>query len=259
MAGVPGHPQCRRRLKITMNAVIEEDGEADSGFLVHVIESPSEEELRVGTSEAEPIRQVLALSGVPVTASLVATAEEFEHQIRVTFSTLAREAFPDRMAVLHLSTHGTREGLRVGPTVVPWAILCRWLSEANWEAFGSMTLCMSACSGLHAFQGALGRHHDHMPFYTIIGSNGQPTWGQSAAAFVALYTQFSQRSSIRTAVEAMRWASRHAEWDFVAADELAALGNFPNLTLDDVLSARRERIAALDQNRPLRPDGGGGS
>jgi hypothetical protein len=235
-----------------MAAVMEDDSAADAGFLVHVIESPAEEERRVGTSEGEPIRQVLALSGVPVTAALVATADEFEHQIRVVFPALARSAFPDRVAVLHLSTHGTRDGLQIGPTVVPWVILCRWLAEANWEAFNSMTLCMSACSGLQAFQGALGRHRDRMPFFSIIGSTGQPTWGQSAAAFVALYTQFSQQSSIRTAVEAMRWASRHFEWNFVLADELVVLGNPPDLTLEEILEQRRHRVDALDQG-PLHP------
>lgn len=208
---------------------------SDSNFFIFVVESPFESEVRSSTSEGKAIAQVLALSGVPTQVLAVADAEELERCIRIDFVRAGMHQHNGRVPVLHLSAHGDLDGLKLRNGAVPWSHVANWMSDVNWEYFGTVLASISACRGLQGYQGALGRHPERLPFMTLVGSTAEPRWGQSAAAFVALYTQLAYGSSIRTAVEAMRWASRHAEWDFVLGDELVALGNSIDLTLGEIL------------------------
>jgi hypothetical protein len=154
---------------------------------VHIIESPSPQDLLDGREERTSIAQVLTQVGIDCRTYLAVNQEMF---IKALFSAIIRTP-TGRRPIVHLSMHGNREGLAfTSGERLSWAELAPRLEVANQNVKdNALLLCLSTCEGLSALEMAWKDMPPEavFPFHTIVAPQHTIAWSDALVAFVSFY------------------------------------------------------------------------
>lgn len=174
-------------------------------FRVYIIESPSPVDLYHKISEGELLSRALSLAGIPSTHRLTVNLEAFKASLTIGLQEHLNQA--DALPpILHISAHGSREGIQLtSGEVVNWTELRDLIMPINKALNGNLILCMSSCEGFNACRMAMSE--GDIPFLGIIGHSGKPTWSDTAIAYATFYHLLAKGHYMQEAVKAMKSAS----------------------------------------------------
>lgn len=174
-------------------------------FLVYIVESPSSVDLYHKRYEGELLMKALELAGIPSEHKLAVDSGAFNASFTVGLQVyLSRpEALPP---LLHISAHGSEKGVQLtSGEVIHWQELRDIVMPINKALDGNLILCMSSCQGLNACRMAM--EEGELPFLGVIGNFGEPSWSDTAVAYITFYHLLAKGHYVQEAVEAMRAAS----------------------------------------------------
>ena len=81
-------------------------------FFVYIVESPSAPDIYHGRSEGYLVSNAVRLDGIPSVTRTAINAEAFEAALRLGLPE-AMKLHPDLTPVLHLSAHGSTDGIQL--------------------------------------------------------------------------------------------------------------------------------------------------
>jgi len=126
---------------------------------------------------------------------------------------------PGRHPILHLSAHGSENGIELSSgEALSWSELRALLVPVNQSLNGALLLCMSACHGYSACRMAMEEGDVPHPYLVMVGSYQDPTWSDTAVSYLAFYHLLSKGRSIPESVEAMSAASG-VQWNCETAEK----------------------------------------
>ena len=188
-------------------------------FFVYIIESPSAPDLYHGRSEGARLVETLKLDGIACVSRTAINRTAFMAALRIGLPE-EMKLFPDRIPLIHLSAHGSEEGIQLSSDeVMTWDELRDQLVPINQSLNGNLLLFMSACQGYSACQMAMRDGDGPHPFLGMVGSPHSPMWSDTAIAYLTLYHLLAKGKTIPEAVSAMKVVSGCA-WFFESADTL---------------------------------------
>jgi hypothetical protein len=191
-----------------------------SGF-VHIIESPSANNLLDGCTEGNALSEILNLARIPYCYSLATNLETFN----AALDTRLIEAF-DRFRqppILHLSMHGTQNGvLLTDNTFISWADLQALLAPLTNAMQGELLICMSSCFGSTGCRMAMHEDADQ-PFLALVGNSDSVFWEDAAVAYVTFYHLLFKGIPIDECVKRMKLASNDNNFDVWSGHEVKAV------------------------------------
>jgi hypothetical protein len=177
---------------------------------INVIESPSSADLAVGRSEGKMLTAALELADLPHAYSLVGNYAQFMDALgRQTVEAMQR----NRVPVIHLSMHGSPEGLVLTDgKFLSWADLNWKFRVINLKLNHVLIVCLSSCyglSGLRMLRGetAHGILENQPPFRLLVSNLDPVPWSDAAIAFSTFYHLLERGKSPNELVDAMRVAS----------------------------------------------------
>lgn len=175
------------------------------GF-VHIIESPSSEDLLDGQTEGKSICTSFELSGIPHCYNLV-TDENTFHMALSTRLINAWEKYEPTFPYLHLSMHGNDDGIELtNNTFYTWDQLHNLLSPLIKVMNGNLIITMSTCEGAAGIKMALKNIHGPT-FQAIIGNTEETNYDDAAVAYTVFYHNMMKGKSLKHSVVAMQMAS----------------------------------------------------
>jgi hypothetical protein len=188
-------------------------------LFVYVVESPSAPDLYHGRSEGELVARAVRLDSIPSVTRTVINPVAFEAALRLGLVEAMKE-MPGRIPVLHVSAHGSQEGIQLSSgDDLSWAAFEALLTPINESLGGSLVLCMSACNGYSACRMAMQKPDGPHPYLAMVGNFRTPTWSDTAVAYSAFYHLLSKGHGIRQAVESMKAASGNDQWIVETAED----------------------------------------
>lgn len=144
-------------------------------FFVYIVESPSADDLYGNKSEGNIIAQVVSLNDIPSENKTVISKKTFECAISLDLKR-AIESYPERTPILHVSTHGSKHGLKLSnEDLLTWNDLKEWLITINNVLDVYLILCMSSCKGMAACGIVMRIDNNKYPFYGMTGHNVNST------------------------------------------------------------------------------------
>lgn len=218
-------------------------------FFVYIVESPSAPDLYHGRSEGFLVAQALGLDLIPCVARTAINPLAFTAALRLGLPEVMKQ-FPQKLPIIHISAHGDRAGIQLSSgDVIPWIELRQLLTPINESLDGTLLLCMSACEGYSACQMAMQEGELPHPYLAMVGNYGQPTWSDTAVAYLAFYHLLSKGRIVPDAVQAMRVASGDDRW----VVEMAA--HSKQVYLEYIKNVQPERaqheLESAAQNEPM--------
>ncbi len=189
-------------------------------FFVYIVESPSAPDLYHGRSEGALVANALGLDHIPCVTRTAINSEAFVAALRIGLPE-AMKQFTGRYPILHLSAHGATAGIQLSNgDVITWFDLRQLLVPINESLGGALLLGMSACEGYSACQMAMQQQENvKHPYFAMVGNYGQPTWSDTAVAYLAFYHLLAKGRTIHEGVQAMNAASGLDSWTAEAAEE----------------------------------------
>jgi len=206
---------------------------------VIVIESPSSADLFDGRFEGGILIQSLGLFDIPARLRLVIDMESFIRSIREDVGELIEE--DGCVPVIHLSGHGNKHGFQLTDgTFLTWTELSEVFRSINQAVSGKLVVCLSCCEGFTATHCAL--FANPLPFASLVGNTGSPTWAEAAVAFTTFYHLLRCGRQVKDAVEGMKAASGNEEFRVMQGSDIVSLRqNIEKLGgIEKVLDALRE-------------------
>lgn len=165
------------------------------------------------------MQRALALDRIPTIVRTTINPAAFVAALRIGLPE-AMKLFPDRLPILHISAHGSREGIQLSSgAVINWDLLRELVLPINQGLGGVLLLCMSACDGYNACQMAMVKDDLPHPYFAMVGHCGTPTWSDTAVAYASFYHLLSKGHRVPTAVAAMNQASGETQWVAELAEE----------------------------------------
>ena len=204
-----------------------------NSIFVHIIESPSRDDLLDGVTEGRTLSSFLELANIPCCYNLVTD--------EATLGKALQERLPgaaikhNRIPIIHFSVHGNRNGIQLTiNTFITWQHLGTMLTPINQILRDNLIVCLSACSSIAGSRMAL-TEASTLPINTLIATGGSPTWQEAAVAFVTFYHHIiGIGSDLEHAIAAMQVASSHMEFNhIIAANVQATFRQFLTLTQHD--------------------------
>lgn len=178
---------------------------------VHIIESPSPEDLLDGRTEGSTLRESLRLADIPLSYNLATNRAMFD--AAMTARVRDGMAQHGRYPLLHFSMHGSQQNgiCLTDGEAVSWESLEDAIRALEPLTGGGLIVCLSSCYGAFARQMA---HSSAKPPYSLlVGHPGELDWADGAVAFTALYHRFFKGvPHFWIAVEAMKVASGDGEF-----------------------------------------------
>lgn len=158
-------------------------------FYVHIVESPSPEELRDGLTEGKALCSFLDIAGILYSYSLVADLDQFH----IAMTDEVDEAMDEfrKPPILHLSTHGSGRGIQLADRdELLWPDLADYVRPINEVLNGGLGVCMSCCGGGHGTQMAEIIRKEKLPYKWIAGSSADVMLSDVALAYSVFYRRF---------------------------------------------------------------------
>jgi len=181
-----------------------------ANFYVHIIESPSPEELLDGLTEGRALCSFLDIARIPYSYNLAVNHDQF--CIALTDRIEEAASRFNLPPILHLSTHGGEQGIQLTsqrPTgeLITWNELRKHIHPI-YEFFGALGICMSCCRGANGSKMAQVIDAQHVPFSWIIGTETEVDLRDTALAFAVFYRRFAcGEKNIEKLLNAMKFAS----------------------------------------------------
>lgn len=185
---------------------------------VHIVESPSANDLLDGRTEGRLLSEALQLAGIPYQYNLATNSSTFERCFRERLLTgmQAHQSHP----MFHLSMHGNRDGVALtDKSFLDWAALRRIIAPVSNATTNGLLLCMSTCHGAEAKRIAV-ETVDEVKLWALVGPLAEASWSDSAIAYTAFYHRFFKGASIEDAVAAMRAAAGTETFTLIHGEHL---------------------------------------
>ena len=112
--------------------------------------------------------------------------------------------------VIHLSMHGNQDGIALtSGENISWGELREILMPINASMQNGLLVCLSTCYGYSGTR--MDMYFDEKPpFWAIVGSGGDVTWGDSLQGFSTFYHHWFKGAAMLECAERMRQASGHS-------------------------------------------------
>jgi hypothetical protein len=218
---------------------------------VYIIESPSAVDIYHGRSEGALLRQAVGLDRIPCVVRTAISAEAFIAALRLGLPEAMKQN-PERVPILHVSAHGSQEGIQLSNgEVIRWDQLRHLLMPLNKGLSGYLLLCMSACEGYSACRMAMQTENNEHPYFGIVANSGKPTWSDTAVAYATFYHLMAKGVPIPQVVEAMRLATADALWGADTAETIQRA--FADAVAQLYLPAAQESIEAAAADTEVPP------
>lgn len=179
-------------------------------FYVHIVESPSPAELLDGITEGKALCSFLDIAKIPYSYNLAVDLNHFNIAMgdRIWESINKFQVWP----ILHLSTHGNREGIQLTyqhdiGEILPWLKLANYLRPIHDRLNGGIGVCMSCCGGAHGTQMARVIPSNLIPFSWIVGTSTAVALPDVALAYSIFYRRFHSGVSGQPLIDAVRAGS----------------------------------------------------
>lgn len=210
-------------------------------FYVHIVESPSPENLLDGCTEGRMLCSFLELAQIPCVYNLAVDRTQF-HESLSTRLVQGAQAF-NLPPILHFSTHGNHEGIqltsqREGGEVLEWKTLAELIRPINQAIGGGLGVCMSTCGGAHGRRMAEVIRREDVPMGWIVGSTASVSFCDAALAFCVFYRGLHRGAEFASLIPAARAASGIDDFNV----------DFGHLVHEQYAQRLREAMAALLQN-----------
>ena len=112
-----------------------------------------------------------------------------------------------RLPILHLSMHGTNDGVALtSGEFLSWHELREHLLPLLRKMQGGLLICMSSCFGSAGCRMAMYTDGEP-PFWALVGNNASATWADAAVAYVSFYHLLFKDFPVPICVESMKAAS----------------------------------------------------
>lgn len=207
-------------------------------FFVHIVESPSPENLLDGLTEGRMLCSFLELAQIPCVYNLAVDRTQF-HESLSTRLVLGVQTF-NLLPILHFSTHGNNEGIQltgqreVGE-VLDWKALSELILPINQAFGGELGVCMSTCGGAHGRRMAEVIRREQIPMGWIVGSTASVSFCDAALAFCVFYRGLQRGGDIESLIAAVQAASGISDFNV----------DFGHLVHEQYAQRVREKLAKL--------------
>ncbi len=170
---------------------------------IYIIESPDDDDVKIGWEEGPTIRD--ALRHARLRADLQAVEGRSAFVVALMKVAEQHEYRAEAAPVLHLSMHGSPEGVRFRSNErLPWDLLGNYLAVVNAALDGRLQVVLSTCSGFSGIQMAWREADLALPFSRLVGPVEGIPWRDTVAAFVAFYHfAYVRGGDVTEAVEIM--------------------------------------------------------
>ena len=186
-----------------------------SNSFIYIIESPSGDDLFDGRTEGRALCEALALAGHPHSYTIATDRDRLRKALACAVpsdrivSEWERHGVPP---VIHFSAHGNHHGIALtSGEHIPWSDLREMLSPINDKMQMGILVCFSTCSGYAGTRMSM-YLDDTRPFWAVVGSASDVSWGDALVGFTAYYHHWFKSKSVAECVIAMRAASGHGEF-----------------------------------------------
>lgn len=201
------------------------------GF-VHIVESPSSEDLLKGETEGRVLSEAFSLTKIPMWYNLVTNKQTLGQTLGQQLIT-AWNYWKQPPVVLHMSMHGNKSGVELTSNeYISWDELRQYLLPLIHATNGSLLITMSSCFGIFGAQMAM--YEDNEPTYwALVGNTNALPLSDLAIAYSSFYhLLFFKSQPIQKCVDSMKVAS----------------GN-PNFILSYGQNQKAQWIASMNQQR----------
>ena len=179
-------------------------------FYVHLIESPSPDELRDGGTEGKALCSFLDIAGIPYAYNLVVDLDQF-HIAMTDKIDEAIDAFR-KVPILHLCTRESERGIQLtNQNELLWSELAEYIRLIHKSIPGGLGGCISGCFGL---DGAKMAEVANIPYGGIAGSDCEIEVPDVALAYAIFYRRlYCGIDDIASLLRAIRVASRISDFN----------------------------------------------
>ncbi|HEY9295229.1 MAG TPA: hypothetical protein VIQ31_02435, partial [Phormidium sp.] len=196
------------------------------GF-VHIIESPSANDLLDGRTEGRVLNEIFNLANIPHCYNLVRNLDTFIAALTTDLIKAVND-FQQR-PILHFSMHGDEDGNGIGltdNTFISWDDLQVILAPINNAMKGELLICMSSCFSSSGVQMAKYESKDE-PFWALVSNKSSVDWDNAAVAYTTFYHLLFKNTnisitSVEECVERMRLASSDDNFEVCLGHEIKA-------------------------------------
>jgi len=179
-------------------------------FYVHIVESPSPDDLLDGRTEGNTLCSFLELAEIPCQYNLV--VDEDYLQVALSMRVLNAVKRFDLPPIIHIAAHGNENGIQLtnqcaSKTILPWDRLRGHLTLLGQLLNPKIGLCMSSCGGAHGKKMAAVMRPEEIPMAWIVGTSMKVNYADAALAFAVFYRGLRRGDSESELIKAMRAAS----------------------------------------------------
>ncbi len=185
---------------------------------VHIIESPSADDLLGDQVEGRALCNALELARIPHAYSLAANKEMFKKALMDPLSGKpSNSSLKESVPILHLSMHGNDDGVELtSGEFISWDQLRSDLAPLLAGMGGHLLICMSSCAGAMGCRMAM--NDETFPsFGALVGNTKPVNWGDAAVAYISFYHQYFKNKPIEECVRIMREASGDHNFFYVSS------------------------------------------
>ncbi|MEH2384876.1 MAG: hypothetical protein V7K14_03590 [Nostoc sp.] len=193
----------------------------DKAF-VHIVESPSDEDLLYGRTEGNSLASALDLAGIHRCYNLVTTEKTLQLALQnLLFSEIKNTE--GKFPILHFSMHGNAGGIGLtNGKVIAWDELCHLIMPIQklLQNFSlDLLVCMSSCHGSFGNQMAQVKQ-GYIPFNFLIGNRDSIDWHDAAVAYKVFYHLLFKGLDINHCYEVMQLASHNNKFEIYNGQEV---------------------------------------
>ena len=191
-------------------------------FYVHLVESPSPDELRDGVTEGKALCSFLDTAGIPYAYNLVVDLDQF-HIAMTDKIDEAIDVFR-KVPILHLSTRGGESGIQLtNQNELLWSELTEYIRLIHESIPGGLGGCMSGRFGLHGAKMAEVISKANIPYEWMVGSVYEIEVLDVALAYAIFYRRlYCGIDDIASLLRAIRVASDISDFNIWDAKRIRA-------------------------------------
>lgn len=172
---------------------------------VHIIESPSDNDLLDGRMEGKALSQAFDLANIPYSYNLVTTNATLKEALTTKLNQALQTH--QKLPILHISMHGNSDGIALtNNEFLSWEDLRTELTPLLNNMQGALLICMSSCFGGSGCRMAMHQESDH-PFWALVGNSTEALWADAAVAYITFYHSFFKGLTVQDCVSKMKIAS----------------------------------------------------
>ena len=223
-------------------------------FYVHIVESPSPDELLNGITEGRYLRSFLDIAGIKYSYNLAVDWDQFEIAMTDRVEKAMRLYNYRRVPILHLSTHGGKQGIQLTnqsgtEDMIFWPQLADYLLAIHEYIDGELGVCMSCCSGAHGIKMAEVIEKENIPYRWIIGSFSEIDLRDAALAYAIFYRRFHCGIfNIDRLFKAIRVASGISDFNIWSAERIQE--QYKQELIEKLLQGQESIAQILERIRP---------